>query len=81
MDKKAINPSHYREHPSGIEAIQVTEHMNFCLSNAIKYIWRADLKHTDNGLEDLNKALWYIQREINRRETNDSGRSKGKISS
>ena len=58
------HPKHYTEHPSGIECIQITEHMNFCLGNAVKYIWRADLK---NGIEDLQKAAWYIQREIERR--------------
>ena len=62
------NPSHYTSHPSGIECITVTEHMGFCLGNAIKYIWRADLKHDDGGLEDLKKARWYIDREIRKRE-------------
>ena len=61
----AINPTHYRSHPSGIECIQVTEHMNFCLGNAIKYIWRAGLKG-DNALEDLEKARWYLDRELAR---------------
>ncbi|MEN0059588.1 MAG: DUF3310 domain-containing protein [Bdellovibrio sp.] len=59
-------PKHYNEHPSGIECIQITEHMNFTLGNAMKYIWRADLK---NGTEDLKKAVWYLQREIQRRST------------
>lgn len=59
------HPPHYTNHPSGVECIQITEHMSFCLGNAIKYVWRADLK---NGLEDLKKAQWYIQREIERRE-------------
>src|SRR5581483_2936486 len=36
------HPPHYTSHPSGVECIQVTEHMNFCLGNAIKYLWRAD---------------------------------------
>ena len=62
---KVNHPPHYTAHPSGVECIQVTEHMNFCLGNAIKYIWRADLK---NGIEDLKKAKWYIEREIERRE-------------
>jgi len=62
------HPSHYTSHPSGIEAITVTEHMGFCLGNAMKYIWRADLKHDDGGLEDLRKARWYLDREIARRE-------------
>jgi hypothetical protein len=60
----ATNPPHYQAHPSGIECIQITEHMNFCLGNAIKYIWRAGLKN--NAIEDLRKARWYIDREIAR---------------
>ena len=60
------HPKHYTDHPSGIECIQITEHMNFCLGNAVKYIWRADLK--SDALEDLHKAKWYIEREIQKRE-------------
>lgn len=62
----AVNtPPHYRSHPSGVECIQITEHMNFCLGNAIKYIWRAGLK-ADDPIQDLEKAIWYIKREISR---------------
>ncbi len=59
------HPKHYTEHPSGIECIQITEHMGFNLGNALKYIWRADLKN--NAVEDLQKAVWYINREIEKR--------------
>jgi hypothetical protein len=59
------HPAHYTRHPSGVECIAITEHMGFCLGNAIKYIWRADLK---NGVEDLRKARWYIDRELARRQ-------------
>jgi len=59
------NPDHYRQHPAQIECIQVTEHMNFCLGNAVKYIWRAGLK--GDAVDDLKKARWYIEREIARR--------------
>lgn len=58
------HPKHYMSHPSGIECITVTEHMNFCLGNAVKYIWRAGEK--GNTVEDLEKAVWYLQREIAR---------------
>lgn len=58
-------PRHYNVHPSGVECIQVTEHMNFCRGNAMKYLWRADHK---GGLEDLRKARWYLDREIARVE-------------
>lgn len=59
---KVNHPPHYTAHPSGIECIQVTEHMGFLLGNAIKYIWRADLK--GDAIEDLKKARWYIDRAI-----------------
>jgi len=58
------HPRHYTEHPSGVECIQITEHMTFNLGNAVKYIWRADLK--GKQVEDLKKAVWYINREIQR---------------
>ena len=58
------HPPHYTSHPSGIECIQITEHMTFLMGNAMKYLWRADLK---NGLQDLEKCAWYIQREIEKR--------------
>ena len=57
-----INPKHYRKHPSGVECIEITEHMNFNLGNAVKYIWRAGLK--GDAIEDLEKAAWYLAREI-----------------
>ena len=60
------HPSHYVSHPSKVECIQITEHMGFCLGNAIKYIWRADLKA--DAIEDLKKARWYLDREIAKRE-------------
>ena len=55
-------PEHYVSHPSGIEQIQISEHMGFCLGNVIKYVWRADKK--DNAIQDLEKARWYLEREI-----------------
>lgn len=58
------HPSHYTSHPSGVECIEVTEHMNFCVGNAIKYLWRAGLKN--DAIEDLEKAKWYVDRELQR---------------
>lgn len=66
MNDNVNHPKHYTEHPSGIECIQITEHMGFCLGNAVKYIWRADLKN--DAIEDLEKARWYIEREIMKRK-------------
>jgi hypothetical protein len=60
------HPPHYTAHPSGVECITVIEHMNLCLGSAVGYIWRCDLK--GNPIEDLEKAIWYIRREIDRRK-------------
>ncbi|WP_221405687.1 DUF3310 domain-containing protein [Dysgonomonas massiliensis] len=71
MSDNVTKPSHYTSHPSGIECIQITEHYNFCIGNAIKYLWRAGLKQDadktakDKEIEDLRKAIWYIERQIN----------------
>ena len=65
-DNDVVNhPKHYTNHPSGVECIQITEHMGFNLGNALKYIWRCDLKR--DTIEDLQKAKWYIEREIAKR--------------
>ena len=64
-NKDHINPDHYKSHPSGIECIRVTEHMGFNLGNAVKYIWRCDLKQS--AVDDLRKARWYLDREIAKR--------------
>lgn len=66
MSDMVNHPPHYTKHPSGVECIQITEHMGFNLGNAIKYIWRADLKA--DAIEDLKKAVWYVSREIQKRE-------------
>lgn len=65
LDNDPVNhPSHYTSHPSGVECIQVTEHMSFNVGNAIKYLWRAGMKGAQ--LQDLEKARWYVDREIQR---------------
>lgn len=61
------NPSHYTSHPSGIECIDVTRHFSFNLGNAMKYIWRCDLKK--DAIEDLKKAVFYLNDEIKLRES------------
>ena len=65
MQDPVNQPKHYTSHPSGIDCIQITEHMGFNLGNALKYIWRCDLKQ--DAIEDLRKARWYIDREIAKR--------------
>ena len=65
-EKDEVNhPPHYTQHPSGVECITITRHMNFNLGNAFKYIWRAGLK-SDDAVTDLHKAVWYLTDEIKR---------------
>ena len=66
MSDNVNHPKHYNSHPAGIECIDVVRHMNFNLGNAIKYIWRAGLKEADKNIQDLEKAKWYLENEINR---------------
>ena len=71
-----VNPPHYKVHPSGVECIDVVEHMNFNLGNAVKYIWRAGLK--GDLIEDLEKARWYLDREIARLKRRPDGLKDGR---
>ena len=61
------HPKHYNLHPAGIECIDIIRHYTCDIANAIKYLWRAGLKpemgkaDAEKEIEDLNKALWYIE--------------------
>ena len=65
MSENINKPKHYTSHPSGVECIQIAEHHDFLIGNAIKYLWRAGIKSTDTEIQDLKKAIWYIERKIN----------------
>ena len=56
------HPQHYKQGP--FECINLTELYDFCLGNAIKYVWRHQSKC--HALEDLAKAKWYVEREAKR---------------
>ncbi len=61
------HPPHYNKHPSGIQVIEIIEGMNFPnLANVVKYICRAP--HKGREREDLEKAIWYLNRERDRRK-------------
>ena len=68
------HPQHYTwlKELCGIEVIDITRHMNFCCGCALKYILRAghkkdaSLTDKEKQIEDLNKAIWYINDEIKR---------------
>jgi len=64
MSDDVKHPSHYTQHPSGVECIEITKHMNFTLGNAMKYIWRCGAK--GDPVKDLKKAIEYLEIEINR---------------
>lgn len=64
------HPAHYGGADNPYEAIKVIEawQLGFCLGNTVKYISRAGKKSSDTRLQDLKKALWYLNREIEREE-------------
>lgn len=72
MEDNVNHPPHYTwlKDKCGIEVIDITRHMDFCLGNSIKYILRAghkqDASLTDNQkeIEDLKKAIFYINDRI-----------------
>ena len=66
MSDSVNHPSHYESVVKGVECIDVTEQFNFNRGNAIKYISRAGHKDKAKEIEDLRKAAWYINREIER---------------
>lgn len=65
MSEQVNHPAHYNNHPSNVEAIEVIESMYFNIGNAFKYIYRRNDK--ENLEQDIKKAIWYLDAEINRR--------------
>ena len=70
MSDNVNNPKHYTSHPSGVECLDIVRHMGFNLGNAVKYIWRAALK--GKQIEDLRKAVFYLEDEIKRLNESES---------
>lgn len=68
-EERVNHPKHY-QHPSGVECITVARHHDFNIGNALKYLWRAGRKseegmsNSQKQIEDLEKAAFYIQDEI-----------------
>lgn len=65
------HPKHYNLHSSGVECIDIVEHMTFNVGTAVKYCWRAGFKpehdltmSSMSRIRDLEKARWYLDREI-----------------
>jgi|688.fasta_scaffold228018_3 hypothetical protein len=74
MSNQVEHPAHY-QHPSGVEAIDICEHLGFNLGNAYKYLARAGKK--GDAATDLRKAAWYLRREADRFDK--AGRGADKI--
>lgn len=70
-NERVNHPRHYTQHPSGIECIDVIEHLPCNLANAVKYVWRCGLKASETSLRDLSSARWYVDREMRRIELYD----------
>ena len=57
-----INPAHYTTHPSGVQCIEISQHLSGCLAQAFQYVWRCGQK--DDPVQELKKALWFIEQEL-----------------
>lgn len=71
MEDMVNHPKHYTSDPSGVECIEIVRHRNYNIGNAMKYLWRAGLKDEKTHTQDLRKAIFYINDEINRLESID----------
>ena len=74
-ENSPVAPLHYKSHPSGIEAIEITQHEDFLIGNVFKYLLRRKFKGQE--LTDVRKALWYLQKE-EERLTKEQGDGKAK---
>jgi hypothetical protein len=66
------HPAHYTSHPSGVECIEIAMHEPYCIGAALKYIWRRGQK--GDAVEDLRKAITYLEFEIARLEVKEETR-------
>lgn len=77
MNDMVNHPKHYTSDPSGVECLTIVRHRNYNIGNAIKYLWRAGIKNEDKHIEDLKKAVFYINDEIKRLEEINGKTSQG----
>lgn len=75
-DSPVEHPKHYNSHPSGVECITIARHHNFNIGNVFKYLWRIGLKGAKAAtkaqrLEEIDKAIFYLQDERKRIEAED----------
>lgn len=65
-----VHPKHYVSLPNGVECWDVTQFMTANIAQAMKYQWRAGLKPGQDTVQDLKKAIQFIQHEIDLLENN-----------
>jgi len=67
MNNDPVNhPPHYTQHSSSVECYEISQHLSAAVAQAFQYIWRAEDK--GNAAEDYKKAVWWLEREIQRLE-------------
>lgn len=64
IDDVVNHPKHYNTHPSGIECVEYLELLPGNLAHVCVYVWRHE--HKGRPIEDLEKALWFLRREVRR---------------
>ena len=80
MSNEKTNPSHY-QFGGGVEVIHITQHLGFLLGNVVKYSARAGRKAGEQVLDDLYKAKWYLERQIEiEEELNGTNETKTSVS-
>ncbi len=62
MNDPVNHPQHYTSNPFPLETIDITKHYDFCIGNALKYVFRHE--HKGNPKQDLEKAIWYLQKKL-----------------
>ena len=70
MSDNVNHPDHYTFGKFEVIDVITDWNMNYCLGNAIKYIARCE--HKENKIQDLKKAIWYINKEIELSESENS---------
>ena len=58
---------HY-DFPNGVRTIDITQHLDFCSGNVVKYVCRAGKKDGESSLDDLKKAVWYLNQLVEKAE-------------
>lgn len=68
MVEQVNHPKHYNNDPSGVECIEIIRNMSFNIGCAVKYLWRMGFKDGNPVVQDMNKALFYLEDELAYRE-------------